>query len=161
MSDDFASLIHRFDSPLVIVTTATANERSGCVVGFHCQVSIDPERYLVGISRTNHTADLLADVDLLAVHRVTEEQHDLVVHFGGETGDEVDKFESIPWAEGEGGVPLLDDCPGRFLGRVVGRPESDGDHHLLILEPARVDTGNHRPSFRLGQADDIEAGHEP
>ena len=36
--------------------------------------------------------------------------------FGGETGDEVDKFARCAWHEGPEGVPMLDGCANRFVG---------------------------------------------
>ena len=50
-----------------------------------------------------------------------EEAEDLVELFGGETGDEIDKFERCAWRPGPGGTPLLDGCPNRFVGRVLER----------------------------------------
>lgn len=42
--DAFAGLMSSLDNPLTVVTTAEGHERAGCLVGFHAQSSIDPDR---------------------------------------------------------------------------------------------------------------------
>jgi hypothetical protein len=41
---DFNTLMAALDSPLVVVTTADERERAGCLVEFHGQSSIEPQR---------------------------------------------------------------------------------------------------------------------
>lgn len=54
--------------------------------------------------------------------------------FGGETGDEVDKFARAGWRPGPAGVPVLTEAVAWFAGRVVGRVEG-GDHTGFLLSP--------------------------
>src|SRR5918994_1284699 len=96
----FNSLVGNLDSPIFIVTAYAGGEPSGCLVGFATQASIDPSRFLVCLSHTNRTYRVGRDADLLGVHFVPEEQAALAELFGGETGDEVDKFERCAWSEG-------------------------------------------------------------
>ena len=42
--DGFDTLMASVDAPMVVVTTAVAGERAGCLVGFHSQSAIDPQR---------------------------------------------------------------------------------------------------------------------
>ena len=78
--------------------------------------------------------------------------------FGGETGDEVDKFGRCAWHEGPGGVPLLDDCPNRFVGRVLSRVDA-GDHDAFLLEPVAAQHGAGEDEFTFHRAKRIEPGH--
>ena len=59
MPDDldhrFADLMTSLDHPMAIVTTASGEVRSGCLVGFHSQCGIDPPRYAIWLSKGNHT----------------------------------------------------------------------------------------------------------
>ena len=68
--DPFEQLTSVLDVPLLIVTLAAGERRAGCVVGFATQTSIDPQRFLVCLSRRNHTFQLAREVDVLAVHLV-------------------------------------------------------------------------------------------
>lgn len=147
------------DPPMAIVTTVGSDgERSGCLVGFATQCSIEPPRHLVCISVLNHTHGVAATADLLAVHLVPRASMPLAQLFGGETGDEVDKFTRCAWTPGPGGVPLLDDCPARFVGRVLDRVPQLGDHTGYLLEPVQAEGG---PGDHLTYDDvrHLEAGH--
>jgi flavin reductase (DIM6/NTAB) family NADH-FMN oxidoreductase RutF len=157
---DFERVIAALDPAMVIVTAAAGGERAGCLVGFHAQTSIDPARYLVCISDKNRTRKVAGDSPVLAVHVVPDDRRDLAELFGGETGDEVDKFERCAWSEGPDGVPLLDDCPTRFAGRV--RSVHDvGDHAGFVLEPvAGAGEGEGEEPLRLDEAEEIEPGHD-
>ena len=126
----FHSLVAGLDYPMVIVTCPG----SGCLVGFATQCSIDPPRYLVCISKVNHTHDLALASEALAVHLLDEDDRSLASVFGELTGDEVDKLALVAWREGPGGVPVLDDAAGWFAGKVRERVDL-GDHTGFVLEP--------------------------
>ena len=53
----FQQLVAAVDYPMYVVTAAVPDERerSGCLVGFATQCSMDPPRMIVCLSRTNHT----------------------------------------------------------------------------------------------------------
>ena len=84
---------------------------------------------------------------MLGVHCVPADAPALAELFGGETADEVDKFERCAWHEGPDGVPLLDDCSNRFVGRAVERIDA-GDHTVYLLEPVGADHAATRASSR-------------
>lgn len=155
----FNSLVGDLDYPMFIVTACAGGERSGCLIGFATQASIEPSRFLVCLSHKNRTFRVAQDSELLAVHFVPEEQADLAELFGGETGDEVDKFARCQWRDGPGGTPLLDACPNRFVGRVVERIDA-GDHDAIVLEPVLAERGTDSDEFTFHRAERIDAGHE-
>src|ERR1700752_2184629 len=96
----FTSLMGELDYPMFIVTTVAADgERSGCLIGFAPQISIDPPRFLVGLSDKTRTFRVAARADHLAVHFVPSDGEALAELFGGQTGDEVDKFARCAWHE--------------------------------------------------------------
>jgi flavin reductase (DIM6/NTAB) family NADH-FMN oxidoreductase RutF len=154
----FDSIVGRLDYPMFVVTTATATERAGCLVGFAAQCSISPSRFLVCISDKNHTYRTLQEADAMAVHLVPEHAGHIAELFGSETGDETDKFARCEWAPGPEGLPLLADCPTWFAGRILDRFRL-GDHVGHLLEPfAGHDAGD--PWFPFSRAKEIEPGHE-
>ncbi len=159
ISEAIGELVDRADPPLYVVTTAAAGERAGCVVGFATQASIDPPRFLVAISKANRTWRVAAAASHVAVHLFGRERIDVVDLFGGETGDEVDKFEQCDWTEGDGGVPVLDGAAAWFVGRVIERFDF-GDHVGHLLEPVRGGTATTSPAaVTLHDADDLSPGH--
>lgn len=160
-TSDFDEFVAGLDYPIFIVTAASATERDGCLVGFATQTSIDPPRLLVCLSEANRTTAIAQQTDVLAVHLLDRREHPLAEHFGGKTGDEVDKLADVTWHPGPGGVPILDDCPRHLIGRVIGR-FTLGDHigHLLAplgVESQKAGTGGDTLSFQ--DVTDVEAGH--
>lgn len=155
----FNRLMGTLDYPMFVVTAAADGERSGCLVGFATQASIDPPRFLVGLSDKNRTYRVARDADVLVVHLVASDQGALAELFGGETGDEVDKFSRVPWRPGPGGAPVLEDCPNWFAGRVLER-RPYGDHVGFLLEPVHVEVGPGQEEFTFHRARRIDPGHE-
>jgi flavin reductase (DIM6/NTAB) family NADH-FMN oxidoreductase RutF len=159
MKTDFEQLVSALDYPLYVVTTTVGSESTGCLIGFATQCSIHPPRFLACISRRNHTLPLAAKATRLAVHVVERENKALAKLFGGETGDEVDKFSRVNWHSVQG-VPVIESCARWFIGSVVERIDL-GDHVGHVLEPIQVhnDTAAHQLTHQ--QARDIEPGHRP
>jgi len=155
----FDRLVAAMDGAMVVVTVAVGDERDGCLVGFHSQASIDPLRYAVWLSKANRTTTLARHAHHLAVHVLGADQHELAELFGGVTGDEIDKLARGSWEPGPDGVPLLTDCPNRFVGRVVDSGEGMGDHDLWILDPTDAQAVDRPPPLRLRAVTDIEPGH--
>jgi flavin reductase (DIM6/NTAB) family NADH-FMN oxidoreductase RutF len=131
----FHDAVGQLDYPMMIVTAAADGERSGCLVGFSTQCSIDPQRFLVCLSKTNHTFRVAQRARYLAVHALAADQCDLASLFGEETEDRVDKFARVRWHPGPDGVPVLDDSPRWFVGEVVSTVDF-GDHVGFVLEAA-------------------------
>jgi flavin reductase (DIM6/NTAB) family NADH-FMN oxidoreductase RutF len=156
----FAQLVSRADYSLYIVTVAGGGERAGCLVGFAAQVSIRPPRFLVCLSVKNRTYGVARDAEILIVHPVPRDAEELALLFGGETGDELDKFARCAWESGPGGVPVLTELSSWFAGRVRDRV-AFGDHVGFVLEPIEVHGGefDEALSFRRGRW--IDPGHEP
>jgi riboflavin-specific deaminase-like protein len=156
--DAFHEMTSAVDLPMVIVTAASKGERSGCLVGFHAQSSIDPPTYTVWISKKNHTYRVATSADTLAVHFLAADQHDLAVLFGEQTGDEVDKFASCAAHEGPQGTVVLDDVSRWFAGRIIETVET-GDHVAFVLQPLAGEAGPWPGQLGLQQVLDLQAGH--
>lgn len=156
--DEFNAFVEGLDFPLFVVTTAYAGERSGCLIGFATQVSIDPPQMLVCISENNHTHRPAQHAGHVVVHLLSPGQHELASLFGEETGDETDKFARCSWHPGPDGVPVLDDAARHVVGRVLRRIPF-ADHLGLVLEPVEVGISGGPVPYRLSDAEDLEPGH--
>lgn len=157
-TEEFDAFVDGLDYPLFVVTAYDGRERDGCLVGFASQVSIDPPRLLVCLSQANRTLRVARGADMLAVHVLDASDHDIAQRFGGETGDEVDKFDGVRWHGGPAGVPLLEDLPRYVVGRVLQRVPF-GDHVGHLLEPVDERAGEVADPITLRDAADIEPGH--
>jgi flavin reductase (DIM6/NTAB) family NADH-FMN oxidoreductase RutF len=156
----FAQLARQLDYSMFIVTTAADGERDGCLVGFATQISIKPPRFLVCLSVKNRTYRLATRAEVLIVHFVPEDATELAEHFGGETGDEIDKFADVEWREGPAGAPILIVLENWFAGRILERLNL-GDHCGFVLEPISGQAGRSESPLTFHRARSIEPGHEP
>ena len=145
---------------MYIVTALSADgERAGCLIGFATQCSINPPRYLTLISKQNRTFDVVTTAAAVVVHFLGSGQRELAELFGGETGDEVDKFELCRWSPGPEGIPVLDDPPGWFAGRVLDRLDL-GDHLGLWLDLIDAEDRGSEVDLGFQSVKPIEPGHE-
>jgi flavin reductase (DIM6/NTAB) family NADH-FMN oxidoreductase RutF len=157
LSPIFSTFMGSLDYPVFVVTTAVGERREGCVAGFATQASLDPVRFLACLSRANRTWRLASDASALAVHAVPRARRDLVELFGGQTGDEVDKFARCAWSAGPRDLPILDGCESWFAGEILTRHDL-GDHEGYLLDPIDV---RFEPGELLYFHDvkDVEPGH--
>ena len=161
MPDPFQCLMAELDYSMLIVTAAAGEERAGCLVGFASQVSIHPPRFLVGLSVKNRTYRVAcAGAEVLVVHFVPEQADELAALFGGETGDETDKFARCEWRPGPDGAPVLAELEDWFAGRVLDRFPF-GDHCGFLLEPIDGETHRSGETLTFRRAKWIEPGHAP
>jgi flavin reductase (DIM6/NTAB) family NADH-FMN oxidoreductase RutF len=154
---DLDRLTGQLSYPMLIVTASGRSGRAGCLVGFHTQCSIDPPRFLVCISRKNHTSRVAATVDVLGVHFLDASHYELSVLFGERTGDHVDKFAECPW-EDRGGVPILTEVGASFSGLVLQRIEL-GDHTGYLLEPVAASVRGELRQLSFQQVKNLRPGH--
>ncbi|MER6420902.1 flavin reductase family protein [Streptomyces sp. NPDC001137] len=155
---DLDAFMGRLSPDMCVVTAAAGAQRSGCLVSFSSQCSIRPVRFVVWISRANHTYAVARAADCLAVHLLTREQHELAALFGGRTGDRTDKFAHVPWTRGHGGAVLLEEAAAWFVGSVEQRVDG-GDHVGFVLTPEDWGSRAEGPLLRLDDARDISPGH--
>lgn len=155
--DRFAGLL---DYPMYVVTVQDGTRRAGCLVGFTTQSSIDPPRFLVGLSKKNHTLTIATSADHLGVHLLARDDLDLARLFGEETGDEIDKFTRCRWHSGPAETPILDAAPAWFVGEILDRFDL-GDHIGYLLKPvAGQAPDDPQPWIELSDVTDFEPGHE-
>lgn len=157
----FHRTMAQLDPPMQIVTAAAGDDRGGCLVGFAAQCSIEPPRFMVWLSKKNHTLTIAQRADVLAVHFPSAGQRDLAERFGTRSDDDDDKLAGERWHEGPHGVPVLDDVPRWFAGRVTERLDS-GDHVAFLLEPvAGSVSATDLPQLGFQAVKDLDPGHEP
>lgn len=159
-AESFDRLVGMLDYTMFVVTTQADGHPSGCLVGFATQTSLKPPRFLVGLSRNNHTCPVAARSDHLAVHVLSRRNFELARLFGSQTGDQVNKFEQCAWRSGPESMPILDDAAAWFVGKTLDRIDL-GDHIGYLLEPVAAyapDDVDDLVSF--SDVADLEPGHE-
>src|SRR5204863_7496305 len=108
--------------------------------------------FLVCISTKTRTHRVLDwGAEAIAVHVVPADAYELVEVFGGETGDDENKFAQVKWSDGPAGLPVLDRCGNWFAGRILERIEL-GDHVGRVLEPFDGRADDDGPAFPFSRA---------
>ncbi|UYQ60557.1 flavin reductase family protein [Streptomyces peucetius] len=148
------------DPPVYIVTAAADGQRAGCLVGFASQSSLDPVRFVVWLSKVNHTYRVARHAPFLGVHLLHRDRTEVARLFGGETGDRVDKFARARWEPRGEGVPVLGDACAWFIGRVEERADW-GDHVGFCLTPVdgSAESLPRGSLLTLGDVTDLRPGH--
>ncbi|MCU1371641.1 MAG: flavin reductase domain protein FMN-binding protein [Ilumatobacteraceae bacterium] len=161
-ADPFDQLMASADPAMIVVTAAADDDRSGCLVGFHSQSSMDPHGYAVWISKANHTYGVVLRSTHLAVHFLadTEDGRRLAKAFGTRTGDRVDKFDRITWRRGPQGVPILAGCDHGLVGRKISTLDDGGDHVTVTLDPVEVWSRQAFTPLRLSAVQDLDPAHD-
>jgi flavin reductase (DIM6/NTAB) family NADH-FMN oxidoreductase RutF len=144
---------------LLVVTTANSKTRGGCLVGFATQCSVDPLLLLVCISQKNRTCRVADGATGLAIHGISKAERDLAELFGGETGDEVDKFERCEWRSGPLGLPILARAPGWIAATIEGRMDA-GDHIAHLVRPTAAELRRPFDPLPTRSGTEIEPGHD-
>lgn len=160
MTTPFSELVAATDPAMVVVTAEADGIRDGCLVGFHSQCSIEPERYAVWLSVANRTYRLALFAGHLAVHLLGPSDAAPAALFGGTTGDDTDKFAACAWHPGPHGTVLVDALPNRFVGRRVAVLDTGGDHVCFVLEPIEAERFAPGAVLRLGDVSGVAPGHE-
>lgn len=157
----FEEIAGLLNYPMFVVTTRVGDERAGCLVGFASQVSIHPPRFLVGLSKRNHTYRTAASgATHLAVHLLDRGELELARLFGGQTGDEVDKFAECSWTDGPDGMPILSGAAAWFVGTVLNRFDL-GDHVGHLIEPVAGHlSGSPDRLVTFADVRDLDPGHQ-
>ena len=154
-----AAFSERVEFSLFVVTTGNrGGEMSGCLAGFVTRCSIGPPRFLVCISKVNHTYFVAERSDSLVIHLLGREQLALASLFGEQTGDVVAKFEQCRWHRGSLGAPVLDDCAAWVEGTIMDR-YGVGDHQAVLMRPVDGGAGGQEGILTIRDAPSLQAGH--
>ena len=122
---------------LYVLSSAFDGKQNGCIVNTVTQVTAEPPKVAVAVSKQNLTTSLIERSGLFNAVALTEEATmDLIGRFGFQCSRDVDKFAGFAWARDINGVPYVtEQCAARFACTVVN--EVDLGTHILFV--ARVD----------------------
>ena len=152
------AFVAELDYPMYVVTTRAGDDRAGCLVGFTTQTSIDPQRFLVCISKANATGRTVQTATHVAVHLLGQDKVHVARLFGEESEDWTSKFSRCEWHPGPYDVPVLDAAAAWFVGEIAERFDV-GDHIGLLLVPV-ASGGRATPDvLTFQQLKDLDPGH--
>ena len=127
------------------VTIVTARRGDGAPIGLTVNsfgsVSLDPPLVLWSLSRASPNLEAFRCAEHFAVNLLGHHQLELARRFAA---PHPDRFASLTWKEGLGGVPMIDGSASVFeCSRYAEYP--GGDHVIFLGRVDRLTTADHTP----------------
>lgn len=128
---DYRRALGQFATGVTVVTTRASDGRNvGVTVNSFSSVSLDPPLILWSLARQAPSVADFTSATHFAVNVLEVHQHHLSRQFSTPMPD---KFAGVEFAEGVGGVPLLQGAIAHFVCRSV-RQYDGGDHVIIVGE---------------------------
>lgn len=118
---------------VMVITTKWSQKLNGMSAAWVSRASEQPFLVMASVYKKNYSHDLIKSSRIFAVHYLREGQQKLAIHFGKQSGREVDKFLKVPYFTEKTGAPILKDCLAYLDCRVIDQMES-GDHTIFLGE---------------------------
>ena len=127
------SILREVASPVVVVTTQTADGPRGATIGSFTSVSLDPPLVSVNVTHETQLHAALVTAGTWAVHLLSAAQAALAEHFATPDLDGTAQLAPFPHVAPDDGPPLLRDTLGVLRCRPHARFEA-GDHTVFVGE---------------------------
>jgi flavin reductase (DIM6/NTAB) family NADH-FMN oxidoreductase RutF len=119
-------------SGLAVITTCCEKTPYGMTAAWFTRASNEPYMVTVSVWEKNYTHEKLLQSNNYAINILSEKKKDLAVHFGRQSGRDIDKFLNIAYQVGESGAPILiEDCLAYLDCRIVDSMNA-GDHTIFL-----------------------------
>lgn len=118
---------------LYVVSAEAEGRQSGCVVNTLQQVTAEPVKLAVTVSKKNLTTELIQKAGCFSAVAL-DQRADLpaIARFGFRSGRDMEKFTDIPCAKDENGMPYpLNNVCARYSCKVI--QTLDLDTHLMFV----------------------------
>ncbi len=118
---------------LYVVSTRFEEKDCGCIVNTLEQVTAEPIKMAVAISKNNLTEQLIEKSGLFTAVALTQDADiKLIGNFGFKSGRDVDKFAAYSYARDENGIAYLtESTAARFSMKLIDR--LDLDTHVMLI----------------------------
>lgn len=120
-----------FATGVAVVTTTGPEGPVGLTVNSVASVSLRPPLMLWCLRKESASLDVFASCSHFAVNVLSAGQSEVARTFASRHPD---RFGTVGWSPGRGGVPVLDGVSAWLLCRRTGAPQSAGDHVVVLGE---------------------------
>jgi len=118
---------------VVVITTKWDQKLNGMSAAWVSRASEQPFLVMASVYKKNYSHALIQSSRVFAVNYLGEGQQNLAIHFGKQSGREVEKFRKVPYFTEETGAPILKECLAYLDCRVINQMDS-GDHTIFLGE---------------------------
>ncbi len=139
---DFRRALGQFATGVTVVTARASDGRKvGVTVNSFSSVSLNPPLILWSLSRQAQSFADFAGCTHFVVNVLEAKQHHLSRQFSTPVAD---KYAGVEFAEGKGGIPMLNGALAHFVCRKVKQYDG-GDHVILLGEVEEYKYGEGEP----------------
>ncbi len=128
-----AAALGRIPSGIFIATFASNGVETGMLASWVQQCSFDPPQITLAVQNGRPMNDLLAVGAAFTLNLLSEEQTNMIAHFGRGFALHEPAFEGIEIERRSDSGPILREALAHLCCRVTSRCAA-GDHHLIISE---------------------------
>ncbi|MDD2415015.1 MAG: flavin reductase [Eubacteriaceae bacterium] len=99
--DALQNLMFNLSYGLYVITSKEGNHYNGMMSNSFLQITDSPLRGSVCINKGTRTCEMIQKSNVFGVSVLNQKNHDLVKHFGFQSGHDVDKFANMSYVTGE------------------------------------------------------------
>ncbi len=118
---------------VVVITTKSRQKLNGMSAAWVSRASEQPFLVMASIYKEHYSHNLIKTSKIFAVNYLRDGQQKLAIHFGKQSGRDVEKFRKVPYFTEKTGAPILKDCLAYLDCRVINQMDS-GDHTIFLGE---------------------------
>ena len=118
---------------VMVLTTRWGEKLNGMSAAWISRAAEQPFLVMVSVYKENYSHDLIKMSRAFAVNYLKDGQQNLAIHFGKQSGRDVDKFLKVPYFADQTGAPILKDCLAYLDCRVLEELDA-GDHTIFLGE---------------------------
>jgi flavin reductase (DIM6/NTAB) family NADH-FMN oxidoreductase RutF len=118
---------------VMVITTRLDNKLYGLSASWVSRSSEQPFLAKISVWKENFSRDLIKKSRIYAINYLKEGQQNLAIHFGRQSGRDVDKFLHVSYFTDITGSPILKDCLAYLDCKVIDELDS-GDHTIFLAE---------------------------
>ena len=143
-----------------VVSTLDGTRPTGCTANSVMQITSEPASIAISINHDNYTNGCIAKTGAFAVSILSEDSDPgLIGTFGFQSGKDVDKFDGTAHTIRDG-MPVLDDCCGYIVCRVIDKMETS-THTVFLGEVTDGDVLETAPAMTYAYYHNVIKGKSP
>ena len=146
--------------PVVVITTKCDEKINGMSAAWVNRSSDQPFHAIIAVYKTHYSHDLIKKAGIYAINFLKEGQQHLAVHFGYQSGREVDKFRNVPFFTEATGAPILKNCLA-YLDCKIFQEVDSGDHTVFFGEVLTGKVIGQGEGLRFRRGDYVNAKASP
>lgn len=120
---------------LYVLTAKEGEKDNGCIINTCMQITGNPLRILIGVSKENLTAEMIKNTKMFNLSLLSiKAKFEQFSHFGYQSGRKVDKFLSKPYKTAKNGIKYIDENTNYYMSCNVLDVMDFGTHYLFNAE---------------------------